>query len=65
MAGSDVPVTDFIASNGMVVRPQGDYFTVGDWSFDFVDESNPEYIRKSIATWQAWLEFVEATRATP
>ncbi len=56
-------MTDFTASNGMVVRREGNYYEVGSWSFDPVEESNPEYIRDSIATWQAWLEFVEAGHA--
>ena len=38
------------------------YYSVDGWSFSSLeDEDNDiEYVKKSIAAWQAWLEFLES-----
>lgn len=62
----------FKASNGIEVKLDRtytlqdgspiSYYGVDGWSFSsLVDEDNNiEYVKKSIAAWQAWLEFLES-----
>lgn len=62
----------FIASSGLEVKldrtytlqdgSSVSYYSVDGWSFSSLeDEDNDiEYVKKSIAAWQAWLEFLES-----
>jgi hypothetical protein len=65
-------VTDFTASNGVVVKFEREhdlrdggmvrYFQANGWSFSSLpdEDADVEYARQSAATWQAWVEFLES-----